>query len=153
MVIVHPQNRWPRMNITDVLLGCWMLYLGLHTVVVREGVVDPHTILRMLALLSGYLLFRAFPNDKIISNALIYGGVLQCLLLIMQHFGILISSNQFFPLTGSFHNPAMTATFLALGVVAGIHEFINFGKSIKYLILTGATFVFLVLAGSRAAQF
>lgn len=137
------RHRALRITLADILFGVWLLYAVLLTD--AESLPVNVIVYCFAAWLWGRQL-----NAPCICRILVFAGIIQVLLLLLQWGDVLPSHHAYFPVTGSFRNPGPLGGFLSVCLMAAIALYRQGSGKLRilYIVLLSAG---LILSDSRAA--
>lgn len=106
----------------DAALSLYLLWGIANLCLVRPGGCDPLLLVEWAGLLICYLAVRLLPraSQAWVLRAVVFSGVLQSLLGLLQRTGGLSSAHRLFPVTGSFLNPGPYGGYLAIAITAAV---------------------------------
>ena len=109
-------------SVTDALIGIYLLYGVLNTVLLHKTVHEPLFYVKWIMLAMLYITARLIPQNgsRILLFLLVVGGIVQAAVVLGQYSGIIGSLNGNFEVTGSFANPAHVAIYLSGSIIAAI---------------------------------
>lgn len=145
-------NRQPGFKTPILIFGLWCLYVLFNYMTNRASLVFTiYSFALYFLLLSATSLFNN-PNFKCKTLFIGIVGIatIESAYCILQFLGVFKTENKFYPVTGSWNNPNVTAIFLALAVPVFLYLF---RTRYKKIILTGflSLLIALLLLKCRAA--
>lgn len=105
---------------TDAILLLYLLIGLINIAVVRSWQIETIIIIKWIALLLVYILFRLLPNKKIILIGLMLSGFVQSAITLLQSMWLFESNHTMFNATGTFGNPGQLGGWLAVSIIVTI---------------------------------
>lgn len=143
-----------RLNICDILFLAFIGY-SYGNSLYHDSIHSVLVYWKWSAAIAAYIIGRVSRESRrMICIAVIVSGLIQSTVIILQRFGVIDSLSYFFPVSGTFGNPAPTAALITVALslcIATLSEN-DFNGRKRTVILIGVLvlFVALVFSNSRA---
>lgn len=132
---------------SDWLLAGVFVYV-LIVAVIQGSLHTPITLWRWAAAGIAFFCGRLFIKEQsLFAGVLMVPAFVQMVFVILQRVGVLLSLSFFFPVSGTFGNPAQAAVLIAMGFAASLEIINEKWAALRYgerIILIGLALLFLI---------